>query len=82
MMLSKIFDLSKKFALSNTLLKSKVYCTWKNEKCLIWDFTCADTLCISYVKKAYTIFFGRENIRRLVSKVVYLRGFELFSPQP
>ena len=26
--------------------------TWKNGKCLIWDFTCADTLCKSYVKKA------------------------------
>ena len=21
------------------------YTTWKNGKCLIWDFTCADTLC-------------------------------------
>ena len=28
------------------------YITWKNGKCLIWDFTCADTLCNSYVKKA------------------------------
>ena len=28
------------------------YTTWKNGKCLIWDFTCADTLCKSYVKKA------------------------------
>ena len=28
------------------------YPTWKNGKCLIWDFTCADTLCKSYVKKA------------------------------
>ena len=26
--------------------------TWSNGKCLIWDFTCADTLCESYVKKA------------------------------
>ena len=26
--------------------------TWKNGKSLIWDFTCADTLCDSYVKKA------------------------------
>ena len=26
--------------------------TWSNGKCLIWDFTCADTLCASYVKKA------------------------------
>ena len=25
--------------------------TWKNGKCLIWDFTCADTLCQSYVKQ-------------------------------
>ena len=25
--------------------------TWKAGKCLIWDFTCADTLCQSYVKK-------------------------------
>jgi hypothetical protein len=30
------------------------YPTWKNGKCLIWDFTCADTLCKSYVKKAST----------------------------
>jgi hypothetical protein len=30
------------------------YTTWKNGKCLIWDFTCADTLCKSYVKKAST----------------------------
>ena len=28
------------------------YTTWKNGKPLIWDFTCADTLCKSYVKKA------------------------------
>ena len=28
------------------------YPTWKNGKCLIWDFTCADTLYKSYVKKA------------------------------
>jgi hypothetical protein len=28
------------------------YTSWKNGKCLIWDFTCADTLCKSYVKKA------------------------------
>jgi hypothetical protein len=28
------------------------YTTWKNGKCLIWDFTCADTLCKLYVKKA------------------------------
>jgi hypothetical protein len=28
--------------------------TWKNGKCLIWDFTCADTLCKLYVKKAST----------------------------
>ena len=26
--------------------------TWLNGKCLIWDFTVADTLCNSYVKKA------------------------------
>ena len=26
--------------------------TWSNGKCLIWDFTCADTLCDSYVRKA------------------------------
>ena len=26
--------------------------TWKDGKSLIWDFTCADTLCDSYVKKA------------------------------
>jgi len=25
---------------------------WSEGKCLIWDFTCADTLCDSYVKKA------------------------------
>ena len=25
--------------------------TWTEGKCLIWDFTCADTLCSSYVKK-------------------------------
>jgi hypothetical protein len=30
------------------------YTSWKNRKCLIWDFTCADTLCKSYVKKAST----------------------------
>ena len=30
------------------------YPTWKNGKCLIWDFTCADTLCKSYVKKTST----------------------------
>ena len=30
------------------------YTTWKNGKCLIWDYTCADTLCKSYVKKAST----------------------------
>ena len=30
------------------------YPTWKNGKWLIWDFTCADTLCKSYVKKAST----------------------------
>jgi hypothetical protein len=28
------------------------YTTWKNGKCIIWDFTCADTLCKSCVKKA------------------------------
>ena len=28
------------------------YTTWKNRKCLIWDFTFANTLCKSYVKKA------------------------------
>ena len=27
---------------------------WKNGKCLIWDFTCANTLCKSYVNKAST----------------------------
>ena len=26
--------------------------TWSNGKCLIWDFTVADTLCKSYVKRA------------------------------
>ena len=26
----------------------------KNGKCLIWDFTCEDTLCKTYVKKAST----------------------------
>ena len=25
--------------------------TWKNGKCLIWDFTCADTLCQSSIKQ-------------------------------
>ena len=30
------------------------YTTWKNGKCLIWDFTCGDTLCKSYVRKAST----------------------------
>ena len=28
--------------------------TWKNGKCLILDFTCVDTLCKSYVRKAST----------------------------
>ena len=28
------------------------YPTWKDRKCLIWDFKCADTLCKSYIKKA------------------------------
>ena len=26
--------------------------TWQNGKSLIWDFTCADTLCDSYVRKS------------------------------
>ena len=30
------------------------YTTWKNGKCLIWDSTCADTLCNTHVKKAST----------------------------
>ena len=33
--LSKIFDLSKKFALPDTFLKSKNYCTWKVDELLI-----------------------------------------------
>jgi hypothetical protein len=33
---------------------SLTYTTWKNGKCLIWDFTCADTLCKSYVRKGST----------------------------
>ena len=28
------------------------YTTWSEGKCLIWDFTCADTLCQSYVRKS------------------------------
>ena len=28
------------------------YTSWKNGKYLTWDFTCGDTLCKSYVKKA------------------------------
>ena len=28
--------------------------TWKNRKCLIWDFTCTTALCKTYVKKAST----------------------------
>ena len=35
------------------------YTTWQNGKCLIWDFTCADTLCKLYVKKA-SAAAGRE----------------------
>ena len=30
------------------------YPTWKNGKCLIWDFICSDILCKSYVKKSST----------------------------
>ena len=44
------------------------YTTWKNGKCLIWDFTCADTLCKSYVKKA-TKEVGSAAAGREVKKV-------------
>ena len=30
------------------------YTTWKNGKCMIWNFTSVDTLCRLYVKKAST----------------------------
>ena len=33
---------------------SLTYTTWKNGKCLIWDFICADILCKTYVKKSST----------------------------
>ena len=33
-------------------LDGLTYTTWSEGKCLIWDFTCGDTLCESYVRKA------------------------------
>ena len=45
-------------------LDGLTYTTWKNGKCLIWDFTCVDTLYKSYVKKVSTkvgsVAAGRE----------------------
>ena len=41
--------------------------TWKAGKCLIWDYTCADTLCATYVKKsskqAGSAANDRENVK-------------------
>jgi len=28
--------------------------SWKNDRCLIWDVTCPDTLAASYLDKAVT----------------------------
>ena len=56
--------------------------TWKNGKCLIWDFTCADTLCKLYVKKAVkeagSAAAGRED--KKVDKYSNLSHHYLFVP--
>ena len=58
------------------------YTTWKNGKPLIWDFTCADTLCKSYVKKASkevgSAAAGRED--KKVEKYSNLSNYFHFVP--
>ena len=38
----------------NKRLDGLTYTTLKNGKCLIWDFTFANTLCKSFIKKSFT----------------------------
>ena len=49
--------------------------TWKNGKSLIWDFTVADTLCASYVKKAANVPCSAAESRE-DKKVVKYRELE------
>ena len=40
--------------------------TWKNGKCLIWDFTCADTLCQSSIKQCSKEAGAAAEIRKKI----------------
>ena len=46
--------------------------TWKNGKCLIWDFTCADTLCKSYVNLCSKVAGAAANEREKIKRKNYM----------
>ena len=45
--------------------------SWREGKCLIWDFTCADTLCQSYVKHTAKEPGKAAEIRERVKNTTY-----------
>ena len=56
--------------------------TWTEGKCLIWDFTCADPLCDSYVKKASKEACSAASVRedKKVEKYMNLSDNYYFVP--
>ena len=56
--------------------------TWKKGKCLLWDFTCADTLCQSYVKECSRVPGAAAEFREKVKNSHYkeLEGDYCFFP--
>ena len=55
------------------------YATSENERYLIWDSTCADTLCKSYLKKAY-IFLAIKKHKKTLLKSTISKGIWTFFP--
>merc|ERR1712020_54115 len=56
--------------------------TWKKGKCLLWDFTCADTVCQSYVKECSRVAGAAAEFREKVKNSHYkeLEGDYCFFP--
>ena len=56
--------------------------TWKKGKCLLWDFTCADTVCQSYVKECSRVAGAAAEFREKVKNSYYkeLEGDYCFFP--
>lgn len=60
----------------------KTLVAWKKGKCLLWDFTCADTVCQSYVKDCSRVAGAAAEFREKVKNSYYkeLEGDYCFFP--